>query len=337
MSSSTIRDLHDLPRFRDGWTFLYVDKAVVDKDKHALSIRDAKGRVAAPIAALSVLLLGPGVSITHAAVAAAAESGVSVVWCGEGATRFYAAGAAEPRRARNLLHQATVWASEATRLQVVKRMYRMRFDEALDDDLTIAQIRGKEGVRVREGYAAASRATGIEWVGRNYKVGEWSAADPVNRALSAANACLYGLCHSAIVATGFSPGLGFVHTGKLLAFVYDIADLYKLDVTVPAAFHAVRIGGSHDVSSRVRRLCRASFHRHKLLERIVPDLQRALGLKPEAARFVSARESDDDDLDEAHQIASLWDPDEGSVRGGSNFGPLLDTPPLPDFDDEVPF
>jgi CRISPR-associated protein Cas1 len=133
-----------------------------------------------------------------------------------------------------------------------------------------------------------SRETGIPWHGRSYKQDDWKAGDPVNRALSAANASLYGLCHGAIVATGFSPGLGFVHVGKQLSFVYDIADLYKLDVTVPAAFHAAR-DGSGSIETRVRKNCRDLFQSTRLLERIVPDLQRVLGLVPEKARLVVHR------------------------------------------------
>ncbi len=333
MAVRSSANLHELPRLRDGWTFLYVDKAVVDREKNALSIRDANGRVAVPTAALSTLMLGPGVSITHAAINVAGECGVSVIWCGEGATRFYAAGAAESRRAGNLHKQVELWAAEDKRLEVVKRMYRMRFSEPLDDDLEIAQIRGREGVRVRTAYSRMSRETGVPWVGRQYKQGDWAAADPVNRALSAANACLYGVCHAGIVAGGFNPGLGFVHTGKLLAFVYDIADLYKLEVTVPAAFYAVKAGGSHKLSSRVRRLCRAAFHRHRILERVIPDIQRSLGMRPEK---VSLHHHRDPEADLADDIGSLWDPVDGPLQGGRNFGPLLDSPSTSS-DDEVPF
>lgn len=331
MAVASSRNLHELPRFRDGWTFLYVDKAVIDREQHALTIVDQSGRVAVPIAALSVLMLGPGISITHAAVTAAGECGVSLVWCGEGAMRFYAAGAAEPRRANNLHRQVEAWADEVTRLDVVKRMYAMRFDEPLEPTWTIAQVRGREGVRVRQAYAEMSKATGIPWSGRNYKQGDWSAADPVNRALSAANACLYGLCHAGIIAGGFNTGLGFIHTGKLLAFVYDIADLYKIEVTVPAAFHAVKTGGTHKLSSRVRRLCRAAFHRHRILERLIPDIQVALGMRPEKAAVFHHRDPDNDD----ELPVDLWDPLQGSLRGGRNFA-LLDEP-LPPPDDEVPF
>jgi CRISPR-associated protein Cas1 len=163
---------------------------------------------------------------------------------------------------------------------------------------------------------------GIAWNGRAYRRDNWASADPVNRALSAANAALYGVCHAAIVATGFSPGLGFLHVGKQLSFVYDIADLYKVDVTVPAAFFAVR-DGVDGLESRVRRHCRDLFQSTKLVERIVPDLQRVVGLTPEPARLVVHRgeegEVPEDGLGRAP--GALWNEDGSRTDGGRNFAP----------------
>lgn len=305
-----IRDLQLLPRFSDGWSFLYVERAEVDRESNAVVIENGQGRVAVPSASLSALLLGPGTRTTHAAIALLADTGCTVVWCGQGMVRCYASGLGETRRAANLMHQAKLWADEVTRAEVVLRMYRMRFTEELDPSLTLEQVRGKEGVRVRETYAALSRETGIPWRGRSYKKDEWTAADPVNRALSAANSCLYGLCHAALLATGFSPSLGFLHTGKALSFVYDVADLYKADITIPLAFRSVALG-TDGLESRVRRLCRETFHRFRLLERIVPDVQRALGLQPEQVR---AAELYDEDA-----VARIWDPVAGELTGGRNF------------------
>lgn len=322
-----VYDLSQLPRVRDGWTFLYTEKVRVERADYAIELRDKAGRVPVPIAALSSLMLGPGSTITHAAVLALAESGCSVVWCGENATRFYACGLGETRRAHHLEAQAIAWASKRKHAAVVRKLYLMRFDEELSDDLTLEQIRGKEGVRVREAYAELSRSTGVPWNGRAYRQGDWSAADPINRALSAANACLYGLCHGAIVATGFSPGLGFVHVGKLLSFVYDIADLYKVDVTIPAAFRAVRAGATN-VEGRVRRMCRETFYEEKLIERIVPDLQRLFGLGPSQARLythhgrddVSNPKTDDAEVGLGAAPGALWNPDGSRAAGGHNYG-----------------
>jgi CRISPR-associated protein Cas1 len=233
-----------------------------------------------------------------------------MVFVGEDGVRTYASGSGETRFSANLMHQARKWADTKEHQDVVLRMYRMRFAESLDPTLTIEQIRGKEGVRVREAYANASRESGVAWAGRNYDRGVWAKADPINRALSAANACLYGLCHAAIVATGFSPALGFVHTGKLLSFVYDIGDLYKVDVTVPVAF-AVVAEGVDDIERRVRDRTRRAFYQHRLLARIVPDIQIALGMKEESARLWVHG------IDEG--VGALWDP-HGEVEAGKNHG-----------------
>lgn len=317
------RNLHALPRFRDGWSFLYVEKALVDRDRNGLRLVNENQRVQIPVAALSALLLGPGVKITHAAVVAAGDAGCSIAWCGEQGVRFYASGSGDDRRTDNLQHQATLWADPSQRLDVVKRMYRMRFTHKLDDNLTLEQIRGMEGVRVRETYARMARETGVEWRGRSYRPGAWDQTDPVNRALSAANACLHALCHCAVAIAGYAESLGFVHTGKTRAFVYDIADLYKADITVPVAFRCAA-QGVNQLESRVRKTCRAAFYKESLLERIIPDIQRVLGQLPEPAREYSLEDLNDEVLD-------LWDPD-GIVDGGRNRATDVEDP-----DDEVPF
>ncbi len=150
----------------------------------------------------------------------------------------------------------------------------------------------------------------MPWSGRNYTRDKWSNADPVNRALSAANACLYGICHAAILSAGFSPALGFIHTGKMLSFVYDVADLYKADITIPAAFRAATenlVG----LERRVRMTCRDEFVSTRLLERIIPDIQTALMLPKRGA----TRDGGFFDNDAAAPGA-LWDPLEGEVEGG---------------------
>jgi len=325
--SRIVTDLSQLPRVADGWTFLYTEKVRIERADNAIELRDKSGRIAVPVAALSSLMLGPGSVITHAAVLALAEGGCSVVWCGEHGARFYASGLGETRRAHHLEAQAIAWASKKKHADVVRRMYTMRFSEGLPDGLSLEQIRGHEGVRVRDAYAAISRETGVPWSGRSYKHGDWGSADPVNRALSAANASLYGLCHGAIVATGFSPGLGFVHVGKQLSFVYDIADLYKLDVTVPAAFRAAK-EGMNSIESRVRKNCRDLFHSTRLIERIVPDIQRTLGILPERARLVvhrgeeaEARPGDMPEEGLGEAPGGLWNADGTTAAGGRNFAP----------------
>jgi CRISPR-associated protein Cas1 len=306
-----MKDLHLLPRVRDSLSFLYVEHCKIDQEAKSIAVHDARGKTPVPCAALSLLMLGPGTTITHAAVGALAANGCLVIWSGEEGVRLYAQGMGETRSARNLLRQAWLCSEPTRRLEVVMRMYRMRFAGPLDADLTLQQIRGKEGVRVRDGYARASRDSGVPWAGRSYRRDNWNSSDPVNRALSAANSCLYGIAHAAIVAAGYSTALGFVHTGKQLSFVYDIADLYKLDITVPIAFRAAA-EGAEGIEGRVRRACRDAFHRDRLLQRILPDIDQVLGAR-DAGDDAEDPFASDDALP-----GGLWDPFAGEVEGGIN-------------------
>ncbi len=276
-----MQDLHELPKLRDSLSYLYVEHAVLNQKDHAIEyIREDEGRVMIPVAALSVLLLGPGTKITHAAIRTLSDNGCAVVWVGEEGTKFYAQGSGETRRSFHLLRQAEFSCDPQKRLQVVRRMYQKRFPETLSDDLTLEQIRGMEGARVRSAYYQASHQYGIEWHGRSYDRGNWGNSDPVNRALSAANALLNGLCHTAIVSGGYSPALGFIHTGKQLSFVYDVADLYKAEITIPLAFQIVA-ESTERVEARVRAACRESFRTAKLLDRILPDIDSLLEIDPQ--------------------------------------------------------
>jgi len=304
-----VQDLHVLPKFSDGWSYLYVEHCRVDQEERAIAIHDKSGKVPVPCANLALLMLGPGVSITHAAISVLADHGCLVAWCGEAGVRFYAIGMGETRNALNFLHQTRMWADEDLRLKVVRRLYQMRFTETLDPGLSLRQIRGMEGIRVREAYAKASRETGVPWSGRSYRRDKWTNADPVNRALSTANSCLYGICHAAIITSGFSPALGFIHTGKMLSFVYDVADLYKTEITIPVAFRAAA-EEKGTLERRVRILCRDLFASTRLLERIIPDIQNALMLPKKGTAGAGLFDQN------AAAPGSLWDPVMGEVEGG---------------------
>lgn len=287
----------------------------VDQESRAIAIHDENGKTPVPCANLALLMLGPGVTITHAAILVLADHGCLVVWVGEEGVRFYAAGMGETRNASNFLHQARMWARADLRMQVVRRLYQLRFSEEFAPELTLRQIRGMEGARVRDAYAGASRETGVPWSGRSYRRDKWNNADPVNRALSTANSCLYGICHAAIVSAGFSPALGFIHTGKMLSFVYDIADLYKAEITIPLAFRAAA-DTEDGLERRVRLSCRDEFVSNRLLEKIIPDIQAAL--------MLPKRGSPDGDApfdQDAAVPGSLWDPVKGRVEGGHSYSP----------------
>jgi len=296
-----MRDLHELPKLRDGLSYLYVEYCHVEQKHKAVEFVDKRGRTMIPAAALAVLMLGPGTTVTHAAIKALADNGCSIVWTGQDGTRCYAQGTGETRKAYHLLHQARLASDPQKRMEVALRMYSYRFGGDLDSNLSLLQIRGKEGARVRKAYAAAGRTYGVPWHGRRYDRGNWNSSNPVNRALSGANALLNGLCHAAIVSGGYSPALGFIHTGKQLSFVYDIADLYKLEVTIPLAFRIVA-ESTQNLSRRVRAACRQAFKEHRLLKRLLPDIEHVLDVPQSVLR--AGQEADSDPA----RPEPLWSP-----------------------------
>jgi CRISPR-associated protein Cas1 len=313
-----IETLQTLPKVADSWTFLYVEHGKIERHDNAVALIDKDRTVSIPVAQLSCLLTGPGTSITHGAINMIAETGCSLIWCGESAVRVYASGGGETRFSRNLELQATAWANPETRLTVARRMYALRYGEDADVmDMTLEQLRGREGVRVRQSYARASVEYGVNWYGRSYDPTDWNAGDPLNKALNVANMCLYGICHAAIVAIGMSTGLGFIHTGHLLSFVWDIADLYKADISIPIAFRCVKAGDTK-LDTRVRRACRDAFREQRILTRIVPDIHRLLEIPVDRVRHLDAT------IDDVG-VSALWDDKNRQVSGGVNYAP----PPEP--------
>ena len=303
-------DLHILPKFRDGLSYLYVEHCRVEQEGKAVALWDPRGVTPVPCASLALLLLGPGTQISHAAVKALADCGCLAAWCGEEGVRFYASGTGETRSSRNLQKQVLLWAREETRMKVVRTMYAMRFGEVVPDTLSLQQLRGREGARMRDAYQRIAQETGVPWSGRQYDRNSWNSADPVNRVLSAANSCLYGVCHAAIVSLGYSPALGFIHTGKQLSLVYDLADLYKVETTIPVSFETVREGTTPlERTARIR--LRDRFRETRLLERIVSDLDALFGSVDLAPQDVGLMDPDED----MAAPGGLWNGD-GQVLGG---------------------
>lgn len=306
------RNLQVLPRFEDCASFLYVERSRIERKDSGLELHNDAGLTQVPIATIATLVLGPGTNITHAAIVALSEAGTTVLWMGEEGQRFYAAGVGKVRSSGSVLLQALAWSSLPLRMEVVRRMYSLRFDEALDPGLSIAQIRGKEGARVRDAYADASSKYGVKWSGRSYKRESWDEADQINRCLSTASSMLYGICHGAICSLGFSPAIGFVHTGKALSFVYDIADLYKTESVVPAAFEAVGTDPSTAERS-VRRLFRERLVAAQVIKRLPNDLN---------SLFASLNRRDiglPNDSDDEDTVGALWG-QFGPIEGGRNYG-----------------
>lgn len=303
--SSSPLELSDLSRFEDRVSFLYFERCVVSQDENAITIVDDEGTIRVPSASLSVLMLGPGATVTHKAMATIGDNGATVIWVGERGVRMYAFGKPLTHSSALLQKQAKLVSNVRTRLGVARRMYQMRFPDEDVSSLTMQQLRGKEGARVRRVYRALSEETGVEWDRREYDPSDYDDASEINRALSAAHACLYGLAHAAIVALGCSPGLGFVHVGHDRSFVYDIADLYKAELSIPVAFKTVA-DGPEDIGMATRHNMRDAVYDLSILERMIKDIKDLLSENPA------------EDLSEIDHVG-LWDENEGEVPAGKSY------------------
>lgn len=270
------------PRMESRLSFLYVERAVINRDGNALTIKDQRGIAHVPATQLAVVLLGPGTKVTYAAMALLGDAGASVVWVGEKGVRYYAHGRPPAKTSRFAEAHARLWSNQRTRLRCARRMYDMRFPGEEISQLSLAQLRGREGARMKKIYAAEAQRTGVVWTRRNYDPQDFESGDPINRALTEGSAALYGIAHAVIVALGFIPSLGIVHTGTDRAFVYDIADLYKAEISIPAAFEAVAaIPSGDDLNVRAR--IRDKVVSTRLMQRMVHDLQDLMEIPKEDA------------------------------------------------------
>lgn len=260
---------------------VFIERAKLDVKDGAFVAIDADGtRTHIPIGGITCLMLEPGARISHAAIALAARVGTLVTWVGEAGVRLYAAGQPGGARSDKLLWQASLALDPEARLRVVREMYRRRFDESAPQKRSIEQLRGIEGARVRASYELLAQTYGVKWMSRRYNPKDWVSSDVPNRCLSAATACLHGLAEAAILAAGYAPAIGFLHTGKPRSFVYDIADLWKTQTVVPTAFQIAAKAQNDELEMQleraVRRACRDSFRETGLLTKIIPGIEEVL-------------------------------------------------------------
>lgn len=302
-------EIGELSKVSDRITFLYLEHAKLNRIDSAISVADNQGTVYIPAAIISVLFLGPGVDVTHRAMELMGEAGMAVVWVGENGVRQYAHGRSLNHSSIYLQAQAKLVSNNRSRLNVARKMYQMRFLDLDVSGLTMQQLRGKEGSRIRQVYQLQSQKTGVKWIKRQYKVDDFDASSPINQALTAAHQALYGLSYSVIVALGASAGLGFIHTGHDLSFVYDFSDLYKADYSIPIAFQTVQKYGKQDIATHTRHAMRDAFKDGKLIAKMVKDLKYILDI---------------DDGSKTEVVMSLWDEKEGLKKFGVQYHEIGD-------------
>lgn len=277
--------LKPLP-MKDRISMIFLQYGQIDvKDGAFVLIDKQRERMHIPVGSIACIMLEPGTRISHAAVKLAAAVGTLLVWVGEAGVRLYASGQPGGARSDRLLYQAKLALDKDLRLKVVRKMYEIRFGEPAPARRSVQQLRGIEGARVRKIYQLLAKRYGVNWKGRRYDPNDWEKADVANQCISAATSCLYGITEAAILAAGYAPAVGFLHTGKPLSFVYDIADLFKFDTVVPVAFK-IAARSPNDPDRKVRLACRDIFRERRLLKRIIPTIEEVLAageISPPAA------------------------------------------------------
>ena len=270
--------LNPIP-LKDRVSMIFLQYGQIDVIDGAFVLIDKTGiRTHIPVGSVACIMLEPGTRVSHAAVRLAAQVGTLLVWVGEAGVRVYASGQPGGARSDKLLYQAKLALDEDLRLKVVRKMFELRFGEPAPARRSVEQLRGIEGSRVRATYALLAKQYGVTWNGRRYDPKDWEKGDTINQCISAATSCLYGVTEAAILAAGYAPAIGFVHTGKPLSFVYDIADIIKFDTVVPKAFEIARRNPG-EPDREVRLACRDIFRSSKTLAKLIPLIEDVLALE----------------------------------------------------------
>lgn len=236
----------NLPQIKDKYPFVYLERGRLEVDDSSVKWIDCDGLIVRlPCATINAILLGPGTSVTHEAIKVLAASNCTVSWVGEDSIHYYAAGQSPTSNTHNLRLQAELSCNSKKALTVAKRLFQRRFPDVDLKEKSLFELKGMEGKRVNELYHRKAKEYGVGWKGRSYVPGKFELSDLTNRILTSTNAALYGLLTAAVISLGYSPHLGFIHSGSPLPF--DLADLYKDDLCIDTAFKLTyQLGGKYE-------------------------------------------------------------------------------------------
>ena len=268
-----------LPRVKDKYPFIYLERGRLEIDDSSIKWIDSEANVVPlPVATLNTLLLGPGTTVTHDAIKTAVAANCSVCWVGEDTLLFYAAGFLPTADTRNLKWQIKLSAYPDKSVEVARRMFARRFPDAELSGKSLKEMMGMEGHRIRSLYKEKAKEYGVGWKGRNFTPGKFELSDVTNQVITSTNAALYGILCSAVHSMGYSPHIGFVHSGSPLPFVYDLADLYKEHLCIDLAFALTR-----DMAGRYNKHSVSETFRQRvidmdLLARLADDIPEILGV-----------------------------------------------------------
>ena len=269
-----------LPQVKDKYPFLYLERGRLEIDDSSVKWIDAECNVVPiPVATINTLLLGPGTSVTHEAIKTATSANCSISWVGEDSLLFYAAGFLPTADTRNLKLQMTLASDDDSSLKVARAMFAKRFPDADLEGKTLNSMMGMEGNRVRALYQQKAEEYGVGWKGRQFTPGKFQVSDLTNQVLTSTNAALYGILCSVVHAMGYSPHIGFIHSGSPLPFVYDLADLYKEQLCIDLAFSLSReMAGRYD-KHKVSDEFRKRVISMDLLNQVTSDINDLMGVK----------------------------------------------------------
>ena len=274
-----------LPQVKDKYPFLYLERGRLEVDDSSVKWIDCDNNVVRlPIATIGTLLLGPGTTLTHESVKVLASANCGVCWVGEDSLKFYAVGHTPTADTRNFRRQMELACDKTKSVEVARRMFAVRFLVAELEGKNLKEMMGMEGYRVRQLYEELAKKYGVGWQGRSFQPGKFEMSDMTNKVLTSSNAALYGILLSTIYALGYSPHMGFIHSGSPLPFVYDMADLYKEHLCIDLAFSmTLEMAGNYDKAT-VASEFRNRIIDMDLLTKIPPDIEYVLNGGKRASR-----------------------------------------------------
>lgn len=272
------RDL--LPKIRDKYPFIYLEHGRLEIDDSSVKWIDEIGHVIhLPIATINTLLLGPGTSITHAAIKSISEANCTICWVGSDSLLYYATGETPTSNTYNLKHQLSYASNGRKKLEVARRMFSYRINDVDLSNKSLHEMMGIEGVRVKKLYQESAEKYNITWDGRDYVPGKINLSNTTNKILTCCNSALYGIILSVTHSLGLSPKIGFIHSGCPLPFIYDIADIYKPEVSIDLAFKLTRDMCGEYQKDTVAEAFKERIIKNQIIERAVKDIYSILELK----------------------------------------------------------
>ena len=233
------------------------------------------GDYAIPFQGVSCIILEPGTSVTHDVFRLAARHGCGLMAVGDGGVRVYTAPPTMPDRSDLARMQARAWADPAARMQIAGSMFRMRFG-SVPPARNLDELRGLEAARMRAAYKLVGSRFGIAWERRRFDRSNPTGADEPNQAVNHAATSVYACATVAVHSVGAIPQLGFVHEDSGNSFSLDIADLFRLTVTLEVAFSALkefRQGKSPSLERSVRKTASATFRKRSLVSDMIDRIK----------------------------------------------------------------